>query len=189
MKKNLWKVGCVMLVCLVGALMYAGEERVSLVPVAVSNAIAKMFPGAAIEGVAMETEGIEVYEAEVEGEDLEGEVTVTPEGVVIEKEMEVDFDTLPKEVKAALINLADTDNIKEVKEETVYYEVVLKKLERPKVGYEAEVVLDGREVIVELNAKGKILAKNVEQDNDEDQGQSGSDHDDQDEGDNEDHEG
>lgn len=151
---------------LIGTLMYAGDD-VKSVPLAVTNAVIKMFPGVTIEEVAVETEGVQVYEADLEGDGIDGEVTVAADGTVLEKEMEVVFDALPREIKAALLKLANTDQIKEVSEETVYYEVVLKQLKTPRIGYEAEIERDGQEIIVELDATGKIVKQEVEQSNDE----------------------
>lgn len=171
MKWRHWKsVGLVVLVgVVVCAVTYAGkcEKKKVCLPDAVKAAISALYPEAVIEEAKVEKEGLKVYEIELKLNGQEFEVTVAPDGTIIEIESEVTIDGLPDAVKAAIIKAAEGAEIEEVKEEVTYWVVTLRKLEIPETTYEAELIKDGKEIEIELAADGTILELEVKDDDDE----------------------
>jgi hypothetical protein len=153
-------------------------------PAAVRKALRALYPEATLEEAQQETEGMRVYEVELEQGDRDLEVTVAPNGTVIEVESEISVDELPDPVKAALRRAARGGKVEEVSKEVTEWVVTLKKLDKPQVSYEAEVVKNGREMELGFTADGKLL-----QEDDDDEGDDGDeDEDGDDEGDDEDEE-
>jgi len=182
MKSKKWMLGVVGMVFVAGVVSYAEKGTGVSLPEAISQIINQLLPGGMIEEVQVETEGIKVYEADVKQDGLESQVTIAQDGTIVEVANEVALEDVPEIVRTALSGLAGTGTIKEVCEETEYFIVVLKKLDVPKVSYEAEILKEGEEITVELATDGTILEQKVEADDDkggQDQG------DDEDEGDDE----
>jgi uncharacterized membrane protein YkoI len=101
-----------------------------------------------------------------EGDDDEGED---------EDEQEVSIKELPKAVRVTILKQAKGGEIKKIERETEDGEVI----------YEAEVIMDGKEVELKVGPNGKLLAKEVEeQDGEEDA--DDEDEEDEDEDDDED---
>jgi uncharacterized membrane protein YkoI len=164
MKLKQWKL--LGLIVLIGAMVcvitYAGKPKKNPLSDAVKAAISKLYPQATIEEAKLEKEGLEVYEVELKQDGQEIEVTVAPDGTIVDVGTGVAIDGLPAAVKAAIAQAAANAEIKEVKQETTYYIVTLKKLETPQIGYEAEFIKDGKKVEVELAADGTISKQEVE---------------------------
>jgi len=172
MKWKHWKsVGLVLLVgVMVCAVTYAGKCKKVRLPDAVKAAISALYPEAVIEEAKVEKEGLKVYEIELKLNGQEFEVTVAPDGTIIETDSEVAINGLPDAVKAAIIQAAAGAEIKDIDEEITYWVVTLKKLETPETTYEAELIKDGKEIEIELAADGTILKEKVEdKDDDEDE--------------------
>jgi len=167
-----WKsVGLVILVgVMVCAATYAGKCRKKKIclPDAVKAVISALYPEAVIEKVEVEKEGPKVYEIELSLNGQEFEVTVAPDGTIIEIESEVAIDSLPDAVKAAIAKAIEGAEIKKVEEEVTYWVVTLKKLETPQTTYEVELIKDGKEIEIELAADGTILKEKVEDKDDDD---------------------
>ena len=182
MKAKLWILGAISLVLVVAVVSYAErDERVSL-PKTLSQIIGQLFPGATIDEVQTETEGIKVYEAQVKLDGSESEVTIAEDGTVIEILNEASIEDFPETVRSALTTLAGSGTIKEVFKETEYYAVVLQKLDVPKVCYEAEILTDDGEMTVELAANGTLIEKTIESgDEDQDHQNQSEDEDDDEE--------
>jgi uncharacterized membrane protein YkoI len=161
--RNLKLVGIMVLIGLVACVVtYAGKPKKNPLPDAVKAAISKLYPQATIGEAKLEKEGLEVYEVELKQDGQEIEVTVAPDGTIVDVGTEVAIDGLPAAVKAAIAQAAANAEIKEVKQETTYYIVTLKKLETPQISYEAEFIKDGKKVEVELAADGTISKQEVE---------------------------
>ena len=141
-------------------------------PRAAADAVKAAFPQASIEEVALDKEdGIELYEVELRQNGEETEVTVSPDGVIVEVETEVSLKDLPKAVADAIAKAAGGAKVEEVtREETraVVRAGKLVKLDQPKITYEAEFRRDGKEVEIELAPDGTILTTEGEDDEDED---------------------
>jgi uncharacterized membrane protein YkoI len=172
MKWKRWKlVGLVVLVgVMVCAATYAGKckKKKICLPDAVKGAINALYPDAVIEEVKVEKEGPKVYEIELRLNGQEFEVTVAPDGTIIEIESEVAIDGLPDAVKAAIAKAIEGAEIKKVEEEVTYWVVTLKKLETPQTTYEVELIKDGKEIEIEVAADGTILKEKVEDKDDDD---------------------
>lgn len=173
MKRRRWKlVGLVVLVgVMVCAVTYAGKckKKKVCLPDAVKAAISALYPEAVIEEAKVEKEGLKVYEIELKLNGQEFEVTVAPDGTIIETESEVAVDGLPDAVKAAILKAAGGAEIEEVMEEVTYWVVTLKKLETPETTYEAELIKDGKEIEIEVAADGTILEQKVKDDDEDDE--------------------
>jgi hypothetical protein len=166
MKASKWQAGCILVVVVVVLVAWAGagkHKEVSL-PGPVKAAIEALYPQATIEESELEEEGIKVYEVELEQEGKEVELTIAPDGTVMEKESEVALSDVPAAVQAAIVRAAEGAEIDEVTEEVTYWVVTLKKLEAPQTTYEAEVIKDGKETEIEVGADGSIV-ENDDEDN------------------------
>jgi uncharacterized membrane protein YkoI len=174
--RNLKLVGIVVLTGLVACVVtYAGKEegkKVSL-PDAAKSAISARYPQAVIGKTRMEKEGLKVYEVELKQNDQEFEITVAPDGTIVEVGTELTAEKLPPAVAEAFAKVAKGTKIKEVDQEVTYAVVTLVKLlNEPKTTYEAEVTIDGKKCEVKVAADGTILEQKVKE------GDEGKDEDD-----------
>jgi len=104
-------------------------------------------------------------------------LTVAPNGTVLEVETEIPLEELPEPVKAALRRAAGGARIEEVSKEVTQWVVTLKKLDKPEISYEAEVVKNGREIELEFATDGTLLQEDDALDDDEDEDEDGDDND------------
>lgn len=182
-KKYLVIAGCmVLMAALVTVSVYGEKEsrsKKAKLPEAVAAAVQAQFPQGVIEEVETDSEGIMLYEVEVEDGATDYELSVAPDGTIVEQEEEIAFEGLPEAVKAAIGEGAE---IGEVTKEVSYYVVTLKKLDTPKVSYEVAMKQGGHAMEIEFAADGTVLAKEKIQphddDDDDDNGKSGDDDDD-----------
>jgi uncharacterized membrane protein YkoI len=86
-------------------------------------------------------------------------------------ETEVSIDKVPAAVRATIENEAQGGTIEEIEVETEDGETV----------YEAEVIIDGREIEIEVAPDGTLLGKETEDDEDDDDGEGDDDDEDEDE--------
>ncbi len=157
---------------------YAEKHKAPRLPDAVTKAIAKDFTGYKIEEVERETEGIMVYEVELEAsEDNELEAAFTEDGGLVTVESELKADQLPPAVAAALPAGAE---VKEAEHIQTFAEVVLVPLEQPKTSYEVKVLLDGKMVELQISSDGSVVKQVVEADDDHDDDHGKADDDDDD---------
>lgn len=175
MKARWWMLSGFAGVLLIGMVSYAEKE--TILPEAVAQAIAQLFPQGRIEESKVETEGLSVFEVEVEQDGIEAEVTIARDGSIIEMANPITRDDLPEAVATALTGIAENGTIEEILEETEYYVVILKELDQPKISYEAEILKDGREITIEVAADGTILEQKTD-DGDRQAGQEDEDDDD-----------
>jgi len=170
----------VVYIALVGVILcvaaYAGKDRdedVTL-PEAVVAAVTHMFSNATIEEAKLDEEEIKVYEVDLEanGQDV-AEMTVAPDGTIVEVETEIAADDLPLDVKNAIAQAAEGAEIKEVKKEDTHAVVKLVPLDQPQTSYEVELVKDGKKCEIEVAADGTIVegleCKKHDDDEDEDE--------------------
>lgn len=117
-----------------------------------------------------------VYEAEFVRNGKEVEVRIAPDGRLLGKEVEdeedddddgdddnehekqISLDQVPAAVKATILKQAGGNKIKEIEVET----------RGGKKTYEAEWVADGKEIEIKVAADGKLLGKQVEEEDDDD---------------------
>jgi len=173
----------VMVAVLLSMATYADWGSGVRLPAAVTKALRGLYPGATLEEAQQEMEGMRVYEVELKQGEREFEVTVAPNGTVIEVESEISVEELPDPVKAALRRAAQGAKIEEVSKEVTEWVVTLKKLDEPQVSYEAEVVKNGREIELAFAADGKLLP---EEDDDHEYGDNHEDDEDADDDEDED---
>jgi len=180
-----WKLICLMAVaCLavcIGAVatMQAvnGEREVSIeeVPPAVKAAILAEAEGGTIGEIEVETQdGKTVYEAEAIIDGREIEIEVAADGTLLSKETEDDEDEqdddddeeeegisleeVPEAVKATVLKEAAGAEIEELVRETEDAQIV----------YEAEFVVAGQTVEIEVAPDGMLLEREIDDDEDDD---------------------
>ncbi|MBN2376289.1 MAG: PepSY-like domain-containing protein [Sedimentisphaerales bacterium] len=163
------------------------EVEVSLdeVPAVVKATILKEANGAEIKEIEKEVEdGKVVYEAEFEVDGQEVEVEVAEDGTLLsreiddedevgdvdddedednEDEVEVSLDEVPAAVKATILKEANGAEVEEVE----------KEVEDGKVVYEAEFMVDGQEVEIEVAEDGTLLSREI--DNEDEEGDDAED--------------
>jgi hypothetical protein len=138
----------------------ADEEKVTLdkVPKAVTGAIKKRFPNAEVLGASTEPgeDGKTVYEMQIKDAGHKCDVTVTPEGKLVSIERTIDEKDLPKKTAATLKEkwpgakyeiIEEVIHVKDGKESTDYYEVLMTTTDKKKI--EACVAADGKVVKTE----------------------------------------
>ena len=143
----------------------AQEEKVALdkLPKAVVDSVKKRFPDAKMVSAEKETEkGKTVYEVAIKNKDQSIEVTLTPEGEIVEIEKQISAKDLPEKVVKALEGKypkAKYEMIEEVikvekgSEKLAYYEVLLTTADKKK--FEVSVAPDGKIVKEEDKSKSK----------------------------------
>ena len=137
---------------LLGATANAGEKELSedKVPKAVLEAFAKEYPTVKKREFEKEMfEGKTVYEVEYKDNGKEYEVLYTADGILLQKEEEIDVNTLPEAVIGAIKKAHPKAEIKEAEK--------LMKADGTVTGYEVEVKTGKKKLELELDAAGKIL--------------------------------
>jgi hypothetical protein len=129
-----------------------GQERKinrSELPAAVEKTVVEQTKGATIRGFSEEkVNGQTTYEAEMLVNGHTKDVQMDTNGAVMEVEEQVDLQAVPAEVKAGLQAKAGNGKITKV-------ESITKK--KKLVGYEAQVVTDGKKSEVQVGPDGKPL--------------------------------
>ena len=130
----------------------AGEKELhkNQVPKAVIAAFEKAYPNA--EGLEFEEElfeGKTAYEVEYKKDGVEYEFLYSAEGVLLQKEEEIDGKSLPEPVAQAVKKAHPKGEIKEVEQ--------LMKPDGTVTGYEMDIKEDGKKIELELDATGNIL--------------------------------
>jgi len=158
MERKSWKfvVMAVFVVAVVCMVTYADHKKLCL-PAAVKAAIEALYPQAEIEEAEVEEEGLKVYEVELEQNGQEVELTVTPDGTLVEVETEMALEGLPELVAKAIAEAAEGATVKEVSKEVTYAVVKLVMLDEPETSYEVELSKDGAVCEIEVAADGTIL--------------------------------
>jgi len=145
------------------------KVRLDQVPAAAREAILKEAGKNTIKEIEEETEnGRTLYEAEWEVEGKETEVTVTPDGKIVAREVELTLKEVPRAVRRTIRKEAAGSKVKEVEAETRNGRTV----------YEAEWREGDKEIEIKVAPDGKLLAREVEEDDDDDADDNGDDDDD-----------
>ncbi len=147
------------------AVARADEEKVPLdkVPKAVLDAVKAKFPDAKLVSAEKETEdGKTVYEIAIKNKGQSIEVTLTPDGKIVEIEKQIEAKDMPKAVTEALAAkypkatykmIEEVIKVKDGKEKLEYYEVLLVTAEKKKL--EVSVTPDGKVTKEEDKSKEK----------------------------------
>jgi uncharacterized membrane protein YkoI len=131
----------------------AGEKELKKdqVPKAVISAFEKAFPNA--KGLEFEEELFEgkttAYEVEYKKDGKEYDFLYSAEGVLLQKEEDIDVKTLPDPVVQAILKAHPKAKIKEAEK--------LMKPDGTLTGYEVEIKAAGKELELELDMSGNIL--------------------------------
>ncbi len=184
-------LGLIIVAILLAAILttaaYAEEVDQSSLPKAVKATLKAKFPKASIEAAQADEEGLMVYEIEIGQGERKAEITIAPDGTLIEVTREMVAKKLPEAVAKALKKAARGAEIKKVEKEIIHAVVVVVKLPVPQTVYEAEFVDDGKLVEVKVSPGGKILERQIV--TDDDNGDDEADDDDGDDGDEDEDEG
>jgi hypothetical protein len=84
-----WTVLGLALAATVGVVAYAAQEGKVQLPQAVRKVLDSNYPGAAVEEVELDSEGVRVFEVELKMDGKEVEVGIALDGTVVEEEVEV----------------------------------------------------------------------------------------------------
>ena len=126
------------------------ELKKDQVPKAVIAAFEKAFPNAKeLEFEEALFDGKTTYEVEYKKDGKEYEFLYSTEGVLIQKEEDIDVKTLPDPVIQAILKAHPKAKIKEAEK--------LMKPDGTVTGYEVEIKVAGKELELELDVNGKIL--------------------------------
>src|SRR6267142_5246132 len=139
-----------------GGLLFAGtalaqEKKIkrSDLPPAVEKTVAEQSSGATIRGFSTEKEkGQTLYEVEMTVNGHSRDVSIAPDGAIVEIEEQVALDSLSPEVKAGLQAKAGKGRILKVESLTKKDKLV---------AYEAKVDTDGKKSEVQVGPDGKPL--------------------------------
>jgi len=162
---------CLMIGC---AVAWGDDEEMEMsldeVPAAVRSAIETYAAGGEIDEVCREAEGeAVVYEAEVEKDGREYEITVSAEGEILETETEMALEDVPEGVRTTLESFGRVGEVEDI----------VKEEEGGEVTYEAEVEMEGAKlelslspagVVVEVEAESRHKHRESVKDDDDDEG-------------------
>ena len=142
----------VIAVCSLTTITFAQEKKIPRadLPPAVEKTVAAQSQGATIKGFSQEKEkGQTYYEAEMTVSGHSKDVLIDVNGVVVEVEEQVAFDSLPSAVKEGLQAKAGAGKILKVESLTKHDKLV---------AYEAKVQTDGKKTEIQVGPDGKPLA-------------------------------
>jgi uncharacterized membrane protein YkoI len=138
------------LVLAVGASAQEKKIKKSDLPPAVQKTADEQSKGATVKGYSTEVEdGKTLYEVELTVNGHSKDVSMSPEGAVVEVEEEVTLDSLPAEVREGLKKKAGAGKITKVESLTKQDKLV---------AYEAQVRTNGKKSEVQVGPKGETLA-------------------------------
>jgi hypothetical protein len=143
--------GAVVLALLLAMGVSAQEKKIkkSDLPAAVQKTADEQSKGATVKGYSTEVEdGKTLYEVELSVNGHSKDVSMSPEGAVVEVEEEVALDTLPAEVRDGLKKKAGAGKITKVESLTKQGKLV---------AYEAQVRTNGKKSEVQVGPKGETL--------------------------------
>jgi uncharacterized membrane protein YkoI len=157
MKTKAWVIAAMAASWVVFGQANAEEKELnkSQVPKAVLEAFEKAYPH--VKDVEYEKEivnGQSAYELEYKTNNMEHEVLYSADGTLLQKEEEIEGETLPAPVKDAIRKAYPKAEIKEVEK--------VMKPDDTLTGYEVEIVTEGKEIELELNTQGRILREEKE---------------------------
>jgi len=152
-------------------------ERRDDAPAAVREAVKKAFPEAAIREVERERWSVTVYEVEFKQNGREMEAVVTPDGKIVAVQTEVSKKDVPPAVLAGIKKIVGDGRVHEVERMEIRGVLQPVRLAKPRVVYQVEFVRNGREVEVALDAQGKVVRREIEDDDDRDDDHDDDDHD------------
>lgn len=135
----------------------AAEKELSKhqVPKAVIEAFEKAYPGVKVKEYEKEKHlGSPAYEVEYEKNGVEYESVYNSDGVLLQKEEEIDSKALPEPVAQAVQKAHPKAKIKEVEK--------LMRADDTVIGYEVEVKSGGKKIELHLDTNGNALSTEKE---------------------------
>jgi hypothetical protein len=145
-----WTYASILVFCVVGVAT-ATERKLAKtsLPPAVLKTAEEQSKGATVLGYSSEKEHGQVeYEVQLRLNGHSKDVTISPDGQVMEIEEEVKIEELPAQVKAGLLTQAKKGTISKVESLTKHGAIV---------AYEAQVVTAGKHSEVQVGPDGKAL--------------------------------
>lgn len=153
MKRSGWVLFAMLVLVVVGAAKAAAQEKhlkKSDLPAAVQKTADEQSKGAKVLGYASEVEeGKLQYEVETTVNGLSRDVTIAPDGSVLEVEQQVAMESLPAAVRDGLQKAAGAGKISKVESLTKHGTLV---------AYEAQVKTGGKHSEVQVGPDGQPLA-------------------------------
>lgn len=162
-RSDLLKLALVMLIMssIARAQESAKEEKVdvSQLPAAVAQALKTNCPNCVIDKATRELEnGVMIYDFEFKSG--QGEMDVTPDGLVVSRETVVQIDDLPAPARDAIRKGAASGRVAQVLKEEVRAELKdgkVLKLGTPKYFYEADLVKDDKVAEIVVSPEGQVI--------------------------------
>lgn len=145
-----------------------GAPAVGELPEAVKQAVAKILPGGQINEMELERRTVQLYEVSVATGGRQHEITITADGTVLEMEEKIESGKTPEAVMKKLRDLAGDAKLKEIERIEVRDELKVVPLGTPRVEYEAEYGVKGKERHIRLSEDGKQVGGESEDDDDDD---------------------
>lgn len=142
------------------------DKKTSLAAEAEKSLMEK-YPDSSIKEVEKDEEEFKVFEVELtlkDGKELD--VTLAPDGTVMETESEIEASALPFDASTIVPNGGE---IKEVESEVTYAVLKPVALSQPKTTYNLEIMVDGQKVELEVSSDGKVLSHKLEDEDDNDE--------------------
>jgi len=176
-RREIRLIGLVMLAgVLVCLSVYAEKEHKAKLPEPVAAAVQDLYPQGKIEEVQKDRESIMLYEIEVTQDGQEYELSIAPDGTIVEEEQEIAVQDLPQVIQDAIAG----SDVEEVTKEVTYWVVTLTKLETPEISYSVELKQDGKESEMEFSANGTLQKQQADDDDGDDDGDDDDDDDEND---------
>lgn len=153
------------LIVIIGAVFMTGlnagraEQSIRLPGKAVMASIEHLLPGAKIEQIELERRIIQLYDITVLVDDRVFEVTLTEDGGVLHLEEEVSRSDLPDTVVHALKDLQRHGRLAEVERVEHHGQLQVVALDVPRIEYEVELRIDGRERLIRLDDHGEPVRR------------------------------
>ena len=154
-----WNITLFWVSCIVVSLAFG--EKLDELPHAVQDTIKHELGNIPIDEIDLDEDDGEIeYEIDAEVDDKELDLKIAEDGTLLEREEELDFHELPEPVKRT---------IKYTLGENFEIDETTKKMRRGKTFYDIDVEIDDREIELYIAVNGKLLKREVEDDDDTDE--------------------
>ena len=142
---------CLFCLALTSVNLWAAETRVSRadLPKLVQKTADAQASGATVRGYSKDTEGGKLeYEVEMTVNGHSKDITIAPDGTLLEIEEQVSIDSLSSELRSVLATKAAKGKISKVESLTKHGKIV---------AYEAQVLIGGKRSEIQVGPDGKSL--------------------------------
>ena len=136
-------------------------------PKAVEDGVRKAFPQARILKVDRETPEIVIYEVKFRQGEQSMEAEVSADGQILVVEQDAAQKDLPAAVRATLAKEIGQAHTEELVRREIRAELVVQRLAKPKIVYEAEFEKGGRDMEIQIDAQGQVVKRKADIEDDD----------------------